>query len=97
MNVLAIDRRCAERMPDRGVLASLKAHVCIPCRSGPFGKQGHGALRYVMLAPETDRSFYRCSECGERWMRSADSTYRFSWTRYEVESGSRERGGPARI
>jgi len=97
MKALALGRAVAANMPAYGVLASLMAHACVPCRSGPFGKEGHEALRYVMLVPETDRSFFRCSECGERWIRSAGTSCGFSWARYQPETTSRERGGPARI
>jgi hypothetical protein len=81
----------------RSVLASFQANVCMPCSSGPSGKDGHGALRYVMLAPETERSFFRCGDCGERWIRSAGMTCRFTWTRYEHQSPSRDPGEPRTI
>ena len=79
------------------VVASLKTHACVPCSSGPTGKAGHEALRYVMLGPETDHSFFRCSECGERWIRSAGTTCRFMWTRYAVEAPSRRPSEPRHI
>jgi hypothetical protein len=73
------------------MLASLKVHECVPCARGPSGEAGHDALRYVMLAPETDRTYYRCSECGERWTRSAGMMSRFVWSRYKAQDG---RKGP---
>ena len=58
-----------------------KAHGCIPCTLGPEGEAGHGALRYVMLAPDSGRSFFRCRECGERWVRMAGIAGPFLWSR----------------
>lgn len=85
---LALDAGPAMHMHWRGVPASLKAHECMPCSSGPSGKEGHGALRYVMFASEMDRTFFRCGECGERWMRSAGIACRFVWRRYKFEAAA---------
>jgi hypothetical protein len=89
-NAMAMASGTMARRPRLEALTSLKAYACMPCLAGPSGKEGHSALRYVMLAPETDRSFYRCSECGERWMRTAGMTCRYDWMRYEVEAGARK-------
>jgi hypothetical protein len=86
MNALAMASGTFARRPRLEALTSLNAYACMPCLAGPSGKEGHSALRYVMLAPETDRSFYRCSECGERWMRTAGTTCRYNWARHEVEA-----------
>jgi hypothetical protein len=90
---LGVDSGLASLMQRHSVLASLMAHECTPCSSGPFGKDGHGALRYVMVAPDLDRSFFRCNECGERWIRSAGMTSRFRWNRYKAGNGSAEGSG----
>jgi len=90
---LAFDGTCAMRMQCNGVPASLEAHVCMPCSCGPSGKAGHGALRYVMFAPAMDRTFFRCGECGERWIRTTGVTCPFVWTRSKVSGASGERRG----
>ena len=97
MSSLSVDRGRAVRARWNDALASFNTHACLPCSSGPSGKAGHAALRYVMVGPETDRSFFRCSECGERWIRSAGMACRFTWARYAVEAPSPQHSGPRHI
>jgi len=79
MNTLAAHGAMARVQP-RGMPLP-KTHGCIPCTLGPEGEAGHGALRYVMLAPDSGRSFFRCRECGERWVRVGGLACAFLWSR----------------
>ena len=81
MNALAVHGAAMARVQPRGITPSPMTHGCIPCTLGPEGKAGHEALRYVMLAPDTGRSFFRCRECGERWVRIGGLACAFLWSR----------------
>ena len=93
MSALAVHGAAMARVQPRGISLLPRTHGCIPCTLGPEGKTGHGALRYVMFAPAMDRTFFRCGECGERWIRTTGVTCPFVWTRSKVSGASGERRG----
>lgn len=75
MNALA-------RKLEVGPAASHARHVCRLCGEGPTGREGHAALGYELCGPQVGQLVFRCRACGDRWIRGAGATARFSWDRY---------------
>ena len=65
--------------------------LCTSCTDGPKGEAGHGALGFYVEGPWPGHHIFKCSGCGERWIRHYGSTdERFAWTRYSLTFNTRE-------
>lgn len=61
------------------------SEMCERCKGGATGDTGHDALVFYVEGPYPGHQIYKCSECGERWIRHYGGMERFGWTRYALQ------------
>ena len=64
--------------------------ACASCIERPKGETGHPGLTYQISGPWPGHNIFRCTDCGERWIRHyGSSEEKHAWSRYSDQFPTR--------